>query len=249
VPLHESAAVGFARVVDTYERGRPSYPAEAVDLLVGPGGADELAVDVGAGTGKFTRLLAARRSRVVAVEPVAAMRAELARHAPSARAVAGTAEALPLAGGVAGLVTVAQAFHWFAHHRALAELHRVLRPGGRLGLIWNAWDERAPWERAVREIRDRHRGDAPQYDTGRWRDAFDGQSWFGLRHERHVGHVHELTPDDAVARIASTSYIAALAPAEHERVRAEVRAMLPTPAGCGTIPVAYRTHVVWCERR
>ena len=160
MPLHRAASDGFERAVDAYERGRPSYPADAVATAAT--GGDGLAVEVGAGTGKFTRLLAGHRPRIVAVEPVAAMRARLLGSVPAGVAVvAATAEALPLVDGAAGLVVAAQAFHWFANATALAELHRVLAAGGRLALVWNEWAEEAPWELGFRDLRDRHRGDVP----------------------------------------------------------------------------------------
>jgi SAM-dependent methyltransferase len=248
VPLHPAAATGFARDVAAYERGRPSYPPEAGAAAVPVG--DGLTVEVGAGSGKFTRLLAPRRTRIVAVEPVAAMRAHLSAAVPSAGVVAGTAEALPIAGGAADLVAVAQAFHWFANPAALAELHRVLHPEGRLALVWNEWSEEAPWELAFREIRDRHRGDTPQYRTGRWRDVFDapGQPWFGPLHHRVFRNEQVVTPAEAVDRVASTSYIAALPPAGHAAVREELAALLPDVAAAERLVLAYRTDVFVTQR-
>src|SRR5690349_12192634 len=133
--VNPTAATGFERGADSYERARPSYPAELLDLLPSSG----TIVDVAAGTGKLTRLLS---GSVIAVEPVAAMRTIAAQHGPT---VAGTAEQLPLRDGCADAVTVAQAFHWFDAPRALAEIARVLRPGGTLLLVWNDRDERVPW--------------------------------------------------------------------------------------------------------
>lgn len=107
--LHRAAAVGFARSADAYERGRPGYPDDAVDRLVAalPG---PHVVDLAAGTGKLTRALVARDLDVVAVEPVAEMRAAIG---VPARVLDGTAEAIPLPDASADALTVAQAFHWF----------------------------------------------------------------------------------------------------------------------------------------
>jgi SAM-dependent methyltransferase len=248
VPLHPAAASGFERAVAAYERGRPSYPAEAVAAAAPIG--DGPTLEVGAGTGKFTRLLASRRSRILAVEPVAAMRAHLAEAAPpGTRVVAATAEALPVASGSVELVVAAQAFHWFATPRALAELHRVLRADGRLALVWNEWDEEAPWELGFRHVRDRHRGDTPQYRTGRWRDAFTDQQWFGPLHHEVFRNEQSVSPEDAVDRVASTSYIAALPPAEHARVREELRSLLPTTDPDVRLVLAYRTDVFVAQPR
>jgi SAM-dependent methyltransferase len=247
VPLHPAAAAGFERDVAAYERGRPSYPAVAVSAAVPVG--DGRVVEVGAGSGKFTRLLATRRNRIVAVEPVAAMRGQLAAMVPTVAVVAATAEALPFAGAAAELVVAAQAFHWFATHAALAEVHRVLAPGGQLSLVWNEWAEEAPWELAFREIRDRHRGDAPQYRTGRWREAFVDQPWFGpLRHEA-FRYEQRVSPAGAIDRVASTSYIAALPPDDHARVREELRGLLPTTDPGAQLVLSYRTDVVTTHRR
>jgi SAM-dependent methyltransferase len=117
-----------------YARTRPSYPEAAIDAIVA--GSPRAAADVGAGTGISSRLLADRGVQVFAVEPNAAMRAAAAPH-PRVTWVDGTAEALGLADGSVDLVLAAQAFHWFAVPRALAEFRRVLRPGGRLAIAWN----------------------------------------------------------------------------------------------------------------
>ena len=142
--VHKAAQQGFEKEAQAYARGRPDYPAAlsawlAQALGLGPG--REVA-DVGAGTGKFTALLATTGATVVGVEPVDAMRAKIdALQLPTVRAVGGTAQAIPLSAGTLDAVICAQAFHWFATREALDEFHRVLRPGGKLGLVWNVRDE------------------------------------------------------------------------------------------------------------
>ena len=149
----DPATRGFARTADAYERGRPDYPDAAVDWLC-----SELAitpastvVDLAAGTGKLTRRLAAR-AHVIAVEPIAEMRVKLEALLPDVRAVEGTAEALPLKTNSADAVTVGQAFHWFDGDKALAEIHRALRPGGGLGLVWNRRDLSHPIHAALQNL-------------------------------------------------------------------------------------------------
>jgi SAM-dependent methyltransferase len=161
----DPAAQSFASVAGVYERARPEYPEAAVDWLasrldLGPG---RTVVDLAAGTGKLTRMLVPTRARVIAVEPVPEMLAELRRAAPEAQALQGTAEAIPLPDAGADAVTVAQAFHWFDPPRALREIARVLRPGGRLGLIWNTLRRGARGRAAIRPPRARAaaRGAAP----------------------------------------------------------------------------------------
>ncbi|MBI3544828.1 MAG: methyltransferase domain-containing protein, partial [Deltaproteobacteria bacterium] len=140
--IHEAAAKGFESGSDAYERGRPSFPKEAVDrmaLEIGLARPGALIVDLGAGTGKFTELLAEhplRRADLVAVEPVRAMREKLiGKKLAGCRVVEGAAERLPFGDASVDAVTVAQAFHWFDGDRALAELARVLKPGGKLALV------------------------------------------------------------------------------------------------------------------
>ena len=156
VPIHELAAKGFQAGADAYERGRPSYPDEAIAFTVEMLGLDAAAtvVDLGAGTGKLTRLLVPSGARVVAVEPVEGMRRKLVELAAGAvRVLDGTAEAIPLPNGSADAVVVGQAFHWFAGAPALREIHRVLCPDGRLALLWNVRDESEPWGASISTTR------------------------------------------------------------------------------------------------
>ena len=136
-------ASSFAQVADSYERGRPSYPAEAVRWLVGDEPLD--VVDLGAGTGKLTRVLVALGHRVTAIEPLPEMLELLPAAAPGAKAVLGNAEVIPLPDAYADVVTAAQAFHWFDHEVALAEIARILRSDGHLGLVWNIRDDSDVW--------------------------------------------------------------------------------------------------------
>ena len=158
--VHPTATT-FGLVADEYERGRPGYPQEAVAWLVEHAGLDggSVVVDVAAGTGKLTRRLVPMVGRVVAVEPSDGMRSTLAAAVPAAEAVNATADHLPLADGAAAAVTVAQAFHWFAHDEALAEFQRVVGPGGRLAIVYNRRDLEQPLQRRLEEIVSRHRGD------------------------------------------------------------------------------------------
>jgi SAM-dependent methyltransferase len=120
---------------EDYERGRPSY-APAVARVAGlPGSAAVL--ELGAGTGKLTRLLVDEFEHIVAVEPDVGMRRWFAALCPQAKLLGGMAEQIPLADASVDGVFVAEAFHWFAHERALAEIARVLRPPGALVLMWN----------------------------------------------------------------------------------------------------------------
>ncbi|MGN6131050.1 MAG: class I SAM-dependent methyltransferase [Nocardioidaceae bacterium] len=141
------AALSFGAVADAYDRARPSYPPEAARWLAGAAPADVL--DLGAGTGKLTEQLAALGHRVVAADPLPAMLAKLARRVPQAPAVRASAERIPLRGRSVDVVTAGQSFHWFDLDRALPEIARVLRPGGRIALAWNLRDETVPWVRRL----------------------------------------------------------------------------------------------------
>jgi ubiquinone/menaquinone biosynthesis C-methylase UbiE len=238
---HPTAAAGFDRAADAYERGRPGYPAAAVAHLAAHFrlGEGVTVLDLAAGTGKLTRMLATTGATVVAVEPVEGMRRVLERVVPGARVLAGTAEAIPVEDGAVDAVTVAQAFHWFDANRAVAEIARVLRPGGGLGLIWNTFDTSVPWVDALRRLVEVHRHGEPQYGHARWRDAFQTTRHFEPLEEHTFGLVQELETEELVDRIASTSYIATLAEAERLRLSEEIRALvadLPRP-----LRLAYRT--------
>jgi SAM-dependent methyltransferase len=251
--IHESAARGFALVPESYERGRPMYPFEAVRRLV-----RELHIhprstvlDLAAGTGKLTRLIAQIGATVIVVEPVDAMRKRLVETVPEAKALKGTAEAIPLPHGAVDSVTVGQAFHWFDGDAALAEIHRVLRPGGRLGLIWNVKDESVDWVRQLAEIIEPYRGSAPKVASGAWKEAFERTELFTPLDRARFSFVHEVDVETVVARVASISFIAALDPVVLDRVVEQVRELVsnhPDTRGKRVFPLRYRTGVYWCER-
>ena len=143
-------SLSFGSQAAAYERGRPSYPPEAVDWLLPASARDVL--ELGAGTGKLTTRLVERGLSVVAVDPIAEMLDVLRSALPGTTALLGTAEQIPLPDNSIDVVLVAQAWHWFEPERAVAEVVRVLRPGGRLGLLWNVRDERLGWVREFGEI-------------------------------------------------------------------------------------------------
>ena len=136
-------SLSFGSQAAAYERGRPSYPPEAIDWLLQPGGRDVL--DLGAGTGKLTTRLVERGLNVIAVDPIAEMLEVLSSTLPDTPALLGTAERIPLPDNSVDAVLVAQAWHWVDPEKAVPEVARVLRPGGRLGLLWNVRDERLGW--------------------------------------------------------------------------------------------------------
>jgi SAM-dependent methyltransferase len=247
VSTHPTAAAGFGSAAGAYERGRPSYPDDAVaylaaELALGPAAR---VLDLAAGTGKLTRLLVEGGAAVVAVEPVAEMRAVLGEAVPGIAVLEGTAESIPLPTASVDAVTVAQAFHWFDGEGALGEIHRVLRPGGALGLVWNAMEVGVEWVAILRELVHAVRGSEPQYGRSPWRDAFGSTRLFTPLAERTFDFVQELDEDGLVDRVTSTSYVAALPDAERQRLIGQVRTLLvgvPRP-----IRLPYRTDVYTCR--
>jgi SAM-dependent methyltransferase len=241
--VHPVAAAGFGAGADVYERARPSYPAEAVDWLaertgLGPG---RTVVDVGAGTGKLTRLLPATGARVIAVEPVPEMRAKLIEVISGVEALEGTAENLPLPDGTADVIVVAQAFHWFDHERALPELHRVLRPSGYLALVWNMRDLEDSVQAGVDALLRSVRKSVDGYPAGSWRESLERSLLFGQREERLFRFEQWFTAADLADRVASTSFVATMPAPEREELLARVRSLadgLPEP-----FPFPYQTEV------
>jgi SAM-dependent methyltransferase len=251
--IHESAARGFARAPDEYERGRPSYTEEAITWLAEALGLRRgtRVLDLAAGTGKLTRALVATGAGLVAVEPVDEMRAKIDGALPAVEVLRGTAEAIPLSDASVDAVTVGQAFHWFRADEALAEIHRVIRPGGRLGLVWNGRDDSTPWVAALTEIVEPYRGNAPAYRREAWREAFERTTLFGPLEHRRFRLEHELDREGIVARVTSVSFIAALPDDERKRIAERVRELLasdPAVRGRERVVLPYRTDVFWCER-
>jgi SAM-dependent methyltransferase len=226
--LHRAAAEGFERGAAAYERGRPSYPGEAVAWMIGQLqiGTGSTVVDLGAGTGKFTRLLRPSGARLIAIEPVAAMRAELERAVPEVQVIDGTAESMPLADHSVDCLVAAQAFHWFATPAAVREIHRVLGESGGLGLIWNRRDLRDPLQAALNAIVRDHRGEAPAHERNRWREALEGNPLFRPIGEQQFPFEQAADQDGVVDRVLSTSFIAAMDDPMREQVAKQVRGLV-----------------------
>lgn len=253
--VHQAAGVGYQRAAGEYERARPSYPMSALTELTRALGLEQgrTVVDVGAGTGKFTRLLALTGARVVAVEPVTAMRESLAELLPSVAVTDGTGEDTGLPDGSADAVVAAQSWHWFRQDAAFAEVERILRPGGALALVWNTYDTTVPWVRDFESIYFRRapRG-LPSHLDGTWRRALEDRPGWSAIQERHLPNPHTTTRQGVVERMLSSSHIAALESAERGRVRAEVEEVLSrhdATRGRDSLELPYTTDVYWSRRR
>lgn len=215
-----------------YAELRPGWPADAVRWCVAPAGRDigSLRVlDLGAGTGKLTALLAELGADVTAVEPDPAMFAELRRGLPSVRALDGSAEQIPLPGASVDAVLCGQAMHWFDMERALPEIARVLVPGGVLGGLWNSDDDRVDWVAGLQDAAEgaaspslsRRRSEAAGFGPGQFAAAL-----FSPTERAEFPNSQRLTADSLVELIGTHSRILIMTPGERARVLAQVRAYL-----------------------
>ena len=254
MPVHHVADTGFDREAASYERSRPSYPPHCVNwfaehLGIHPG---RDVIDLAAGTGKFTRLLVPFGARLVAAEPVVGMRDVLARTSPNVALVACTAEQMPVKDASFDAITVAQAFHWFDAAATLAESARVLRPGGRLGLVWNARDRTNSFVDELWSIMDRVEKHAPWRKHDEWRESAFGETrYFGSLREATFHHEQVMTVEEVVDRFRSVSHVAVLDEPEQRSVLNDVRELLmthPDTAGRDHIAIPYRVDAYWCER-
>jgi len=251
--LHPEAAAGFSRDAQRYRRGRPDYPPALEGWLraalgLGP---DTSVLELGAGTGKFTARLLTSGAAVTALEPLAAMRRLLQESLPQVPAIAGRAEVLPLPDESQDAVVAAQAFHWFATPQVLAEIRRVLKPGGHLGLIWNYRDVKVPWVAALTDIMAPHAGGSPSFASRQWQSVFPAPGFTPLQEDRfphrHRGPAAQVILD----RVLSVSYIASLPAGARAAVRAKLERLIaetPDLAGGGDVTVPYTTFAFSCRK-
>lgn len=225
--IHPSAQ-GFQAAAGEYERARPDYPDDAGRWLT-----DRLqlregrkVLDIAAGTGKLTRLLVASGATVVAVEPVAGMRARLASALPDVELLDGVAEEIPLENASIDAVTVGQAFHWFEGDRALAEIHRITRPGSRLAVVYNRRVLEHPLQAALEAILEPLRAQTPAHRSGQWLEAFVRTRLWTPVEEDELAHAQLLDRQGVVARVASTSFIATLPAEQRDDVLGQVRGLV-----------------------
>ena len=224
--------LSFGNAAADYERGRPGWPDKVAE--VGGLPAEAHVLDLGAGTGKLTQVLARRFARVTAVEPDASMLAVLRQVTDCYLAIEGAAEAIPLTDDSVDGVFCAEAFHWFDWPVALREIARVLRPRGVLVLCFNLPDGEAyiPLPDEAREIVARYRrpGVEPGGNilaAGAWREPFDSSdSVFEPLRRESFRHVLVQNADAVVARTLSTSIFASLEPSERQALSEELRAIV-----------------------
>ena len=239
------------RWYEDYERGRPGYPAKALDVAGLPSTATVL--DLGAGTGKLTRLLVSKFVRVVAVEPDDEMRRLLVALCPVAQVLAGSAAQIPLADASVDVVFAAECFHWFDNRSALTEIARVLRSRGTLILLWNVPAGPAePSIAAVERLLDRHwpkKADLPldlnylklhDYASGEWRLVFTRSGFEELQAAR-VPNPQSISPDELVAFFGSMGWIANIPDRDRLPLLGAVRSQLTATEYL----LPWETHVYW----
>ena len=217
--VHRAASEGYAVAADAYVRARPGYPSHAVDWLLAQTG-EGTVVEVGSGSGKFTAELVARGVDVVAVEPIAEMRAR-----SPVVALDAIAEDLPFADASVARIVASQSLHWADVDRALAEFARVLDPVGAVGLIWNFRDVEVPWQSALDELLADLRGDAPHSRDGRWQRAVEASAFAIVARSEWRWDV-TIDLDGVIDRVRSVSYVAALPPDEQTTVDERVRQLI-----------------------
>lgn len=248
--LHALVA-GFADVAAVYDRGRPEYPPAVVERLVAELGvaAGDRVLDLGAGTGKLTRPLLAAGLDVVAVEPLERMRAALAAAVGGERAIDGRAEAIPLGDASLGGAVCADAFHWFDGDRAAAELHRVVRPGGGVVVLWTMYDDHHPWDEEVTALlrplweRERH----PGIVEGRRAQPLERHGGFAPLRRASVPFEDTIDREGTLAWFASFSVVGALPDAERAAMVGRIAEILDRH-GVTTVHRSWKAEL-WMTRR
>ena len=233
--------MSFGSIAEDYDGLRPQAPPNAVDWLVPPDCG--VAVDVGAGTGLFTRTLVGRAAQVIAVEPDARMRKVLAERSPGVRVVEGRGEAIPLPDAAADAVFVSSAWHWMDHQRAIPEIGRVLRDGGRLGLIWTSRDREVDWVRSLGRLPGQESSEAESADRFRRRLDFDlpePRIFHNIARET-FRFTRTMPVEDVVAMLGTYSRAIIASADEREQGLAEARAALQQRfPGADTLDVPMR---------
>ena len=227
-------ASSFGSVAQGYDRFRPGPPMSAVDWVLG-GRRVRTAADLGAGTGALTRQLDQRADRVLAIEPDARMLAVLTRRSPDIPALRGWAEHLPIRSGSLDAVTISSAWHWMDPEQTIAEIGRVVRPGGVLGVIWNGADRSVDWVTDLLGSRDPSPGDRDGRSRHRFelppRSSFDGLEGTELRWTR------SMTLEELVGLAGTYSSTITMSPGERERELARVGAAASSITGGGEVEI------------
>ncbi len=223
--VHETANSGYSRNASVYNSARPTYHPDLARRVVDRYGGG-VVVELGAGTGIFTRQMVDLGASVIAIEPVVSMRSELAEAVPEADVRLGAAEDIPMADDSVDTIVASQSFHWFNYREALDEIHRVIRPGGHLITVWNVRDENVDWVAAYTKIVDTYVGDTPRHRNMGWRRAINSDARFGSIDEWRIENPFPTTVEGVVGRALSTSFIGALPDSVQQEVAEEIRTLV-----------------------
>ena len=221
--LHPSAQKGFSLGAELYQQVRPSYPPEIVvwlqdQLKVGE---NSTVIDLGSGTGKFLPFLLQTQAKVIAVEPVTAMREQLEQSYSTVECLQTSSDQLLVKDESINAIICAQSFHWFSNIETLKEMYRVLIPTGHLGLVWNQRDITVDWVKALADEIVPFEADTPRYHSEKWKQVFEQQQLFqfnGLQtfQLKHTGTVEQVVSK----RLLSTSFIAAMPEHQQQQLKA-----------------------------
>ena len=227
--MNKTAASGFSRDTDRYHRSRPPYHSAMVRRV-----ADRFCsgnvVELGAGSGIFTRQIVDQGISVIAIEPVLGMRNALAQFVPEADIRVGAAETIPLDESTVDNVLAAQSFHWFNYREALDEIYRVLRVGGHLVTVWNIQDETVPWVAEISNVLQAYARDTPRHRNMAWRRTINSDARFGSVDEWRTSNKFPTNMEGVVDRALSTSYVASL-PNDKQADVAEAVSQIVAPLG------------------
>jgi len=253
---HPTAITAFDANHRSYDELRPTYTPEAVAQVV-EGlqlTAGKTLVEIGSGTGKLTVKLAHRGYHIVAVEPSRGMRETFARNLPDIQQLDANVYNIPLPDESADAVVIAQAYHWFDDHDALRELHRVLKPHGRLGLLWNNYQtESSTWQSQWNKISDEFQDEHPRFHDARWQDSFRQQPWFSMPLREWIRTWTFSVPQgDVWGLLYTRSMIRNLPDAQRNRAQEEVRRRVQGAPDFkldanGNIDMAMQVFFYWTE--
>ncbi|MET9269678.1 methyltransferase domain-containing protein [Kribbella sp. NPDC003557] len=241
---HAARATSFGAVADAYDAGRPTFPAEALIWILGPGRGLQV-LDLGAGTGKLAAVAAGLGHDVIAVDPSQEM-LEICRRRPGIDTMVGAAESIPLAHASVDAVIVGQAFHWFDHARALPEIARVLRPNGVLGLLWNNADTVVPWVRRLFQVMQGDGfGGSDRFDPA---PILEQSNLFTMIEQARFRHWHDLDRNGLRQLARSHSRVAVLKETRRDQVLDQIdliyehTARPPEPLRMPYFTGCFRTH-------
>ncbi|ORZ14059.1 S-adenosyl-L-methionine-dependent methyltransferase [Absidia repens] len=258
---HSVASNGFQNGSDLYALSRPKYPLEAIEYIKTIVPENSKILDLAAGTGIMTKLLVDAHYQVAAVEPVAGMRDQLRQTVPGVTVTDGTSWDTALPSESQDAIIIAQAFHWFDDLKTLQEMHRILKPNGKLLLIWNLeCKKNSRWVQELRDLYEVYDAEVPQYRKNNWKKVWqtqDAQALFNTPLQyQHFDYNMPTTRDNVFKRILSKSYIAVLPKEEQARLEKKVNAILDDPElGFVADPVTgqfiypHDTDLFWAQKK